>query len=673
MIVSWKWLAEYVQLSMPIAELTERLMMAGLNHESTEAVGDDFAIDLEVTSNRPDCLGHIGVAREVSVLWDQPLRRPAAEPKAATFPVSDHTDVTIECLDLCPRYTARLVRGVKIGPSPDWLTERLATADPSYKPINNVVDVSNYVLLECGQPLHTFDHGKLQGGRIVVRRAQPAEPFVAINHKTYELNNSMCVIADAERPVALGGVMGGAETEVGDQTTDVLIEAAEFSPLSIRGTSRALKLDSPSSYRFERGVDPEGIDWASRRCCDLILELAGGELAQGVVDVGAERLPRQPIKLRFSQLLRVLGISIESDRACQILTALGNEQLALSETEVELLPPSWRRDLTREIDLVEEVGRVHGYEAVPEDVGVSVVASRPGADEWLLARIRETMVACGFHEAMTVSAVDEATSQAFSPWTNAAPLVCQTPVLYRADRLRRSIVPSLLISRRLNETLQNATVELFEIANVYWARAEGLPTEETVLAFTTGGSFLDAKGIVESILQAAGVSPDWEVVEWSDPLLAKGRSAQLRLAGEPIVTLGEVGVDGRKRFELQHDATIAEVRLTPLQQHLQRIRKQQPLSDFPCVSRDLNVVFDESVRWSDVQAIVAKHAGAHLERIDFQDVYRDAERLGEGKKSLLCQITLRSRSGTLTREEADLVREDIVSELATQLKGQLRA
>ncbi len=308
MLVSWNWLKQYVPLSMPLEEFERRLMMAGLNHEGTAEVAGDLAIDLEITSNRPDCLGHIGIAREVAVLWGHPLTLPAANPKESKTPVGGLVKVRIDCPDLCLRYTARVIRGVKIGPSPRWMTRRLETV--GLTAINNVVDISNYVLMECGQPLHTFDFGKLKGGEIIVRRPLAGETIEAIDHKTYPLGPEMCMICDAQDPVAIGGVMGGAQTEIAADTHEVLIEAAEFDPVSIRNTARQLNLHSDSSYRFERRVDPEGLDWASRRCCELILELAGGELAAGMVDVGRRPPRREPIVLRFSQLKRVLGIDV---------------------------------------------------------------------------------------------------------------------------------------------------------------------------------------------------------------------------------------------------------------------------------------------------------------------------------------------------------------------------
>ncbi len=431
MKVSWNWLKDYVDLPSDPEQVAHRLSMSGLNHEESARVGDDLMMDLEVTSNRPDCLGHIGIAREIAVLFDLPLTTPSPNPGSSAPAAADATSVQIDCPTLCPRYTARIIRGVKVGESPAWLRDRLATIGVAS--VNNIVDATNYVMMECRQPLHAFDFRLLKGGRIVVREAKQGESFVAIDHKTYTLAPGMCMICDAERAVAIGGVMGGAESEVSHATTDVLLEAADFDPLSIRTTARVLNLHSPSSHRFERGVDNEAIDWASRRCCELILQIAGGELAEGIVDVvAAAHPPRQPVTLRFSQLPRVLGIDVPTDEARRILRALGCEEQSVSVEEVVVIPPSWRHDLTREIDLVEEVARIYGYDKIPEDAGVAMVPSARSDIERVVWQLRSAAAGLGFHEAMTASVVRDEWSAAFSPWTEAAPLMSDTPMLHGA-------------------------------------------------------------------------------------------------------------------------------------------------------------------------------------------------------------------------------------------------
>ena len=707
MLVSWNWLKQYVPLDMPSEDLERRLMMAGLNHEGTEDVGGDLAIDFEVTSNRPDCLGHIGIAREVAVIFGQKLKLPAADPGAGLPPaipaVENLVKVRIECPDLCLRYTARVIRGVKIGPSPSWMVRRLRTV--GITPVNNVVDISNYVLMECGQPLHTFDFGRLDGGQIVVRRPLPGETIEAIDHKTYVLGPDMCLICDARRPVAIGGVMGGAQTEISAATRDILVESAEFNPVSIRNTARTLNLHSDSSYRFERRVDPEGLDWASRRCCQLILELAGGELAAGMVDVGQPPPRREPIVLRHSQLKRILGIDVLPERVREILVALGceegsgvrdqgsggraqipqsnNQQSTINNQQsasprsplpspLVLIPPSWRRDLTREIDLVEEVGRIHGYDAIPEDVSVPMVPSARRRDDRVLERIRHVLSAAGFDEAVTLSVVDGETSAAMSPWTDAEPLRTQMPVIRGADCLRRSLVPSLLGVRRANEALANAEIELFEIALVYLPRGAELPQEELMLGITSGRDFAFVRGVIEAILDELKIVIPLEADDAGLGLLDGAAACRLRFRDEMLGYVGQLRHESLRQFDLRGPATVAEIRLSPLVEAVELVPQCGAQSPYPAVTRDLNLVVAEAVRWADLAATVRQHGGPCFESLEYRDTYRDPQRLGD-RKSLLFTISLRWAEGTLTSQQADEVRDRIVAACRTAHGAELRA
>lgn len=658
MLVSWNWLKDYVALDMSHDELAERLAMSGLNHEGTKTVGDDLQIDLEVTSNRPDCLGHIGVAREIAVLWNRELTRPAAVPAEGRPKATDLTKVAVQCPELCFRYTARVIRGVKIGPSPTWLTERLAALD--IPAINNVADITNYVMMECGQPLHAFDFAKLNGPEIIVREAQPGEQFEAINHKLYELAPGMCVIADASRAVALGGVMGGADTEVSDDTVDVLIEAADFAPLSIRTTARKLVLHSPSSYRFERRVDPLGVDWASRRCCELILELAGGELAEGVIDVGPETPEREPIVLRFSQLPRVLGIEVPTEEVRRILTDLGCNETNADGATVTVVPPSWRRDLVREIDLVEEIARVHGYDEIPEDASVPMVPSHRSDEDRVLARVRHVLTSAGFDEAITASVVPAEWSDAFSPWSDATPIQASTPMLKGADQLRRSLVPSLLEARRVNESLANPVIELFETARVYLPQGSDLPSEQWTLSIASGGNYYHVKGTIEAILTALNPAARLKVVDTKQTLLDPAKSSELRVEGQLLGYLGGTTKAALKQFGLRTPATVAEISLSTLVDVAKLIPQHVDQSPYPAIDRDMNLIVDEAVRWTSLEDTVRQSAGDCLEAVSYLDTYRDPKKDGAGKKRLLLSITLRSGERTLTNEEADKIRENIV-------------
>jgi phenylalanyl-tRNA synthetase beta chain len=671
MIVSWNWLKQYVTLDMPHSELETRLMMAGLNHESTTDVDGDLAIDVEVTSNRPDCLGHIGVAREIAVLWQRPLAIPPAMPPEDGPPVEKSVQVRIDCPDLCLRYTARVIRGVRIGPSPSWMVRRLKTI--GIAPINNVVDISNYVLMECGQPLHTFDFAKLKGSQIVVRELKPGETIRAIDHRDYRLEPGMCVIADGEDPVAIGGVMGGAVTEISAATTDILIEAAEFDPVAIRNTARALGLHSDSSYRFERRVDPEGIDWASRRCCELILELAGGQLCRGAVDVGQPPPERKPIVLRLDQIERVLGVPVPVETVRQILADLGNAEVRADQKRVEVIPPSWRRDLSREIDLIEEVARIHGYEAIPEDVGVPMVASARRPEDRVLSKVRTVLTAAGFDEAITVSMVDAPTAATLSPWTDAEPLASCWPVLRGADRLRLSLIPSLLGVRRTNEALSNPRIDLFEIAKVYLPRGKKLPDEERMLGIASGRSFEEVKGLIEAVLAALNPAAELEAVEATFDLIEPGACCRLTLDGQPLGILGRLSAEGIKRFDLRGETVVAELRTAPLLQTARLVPRYAPLPAYPAVTRDLNFVVDRRVRWADVARTVETASMPFFEGLEYRETYRDPKQLGPEKKSLLMTLVLRSREGTMTSQQADELRERIVAACRKEHGAELRA
>ena len=661
MIVSYKWLKEYIPLTEDEPVVSNRLAMSGLNHEGSEPVGDDIAVDLEVTSNRPDCLGHIGVAREIAALYDLPLTKPSPEPATGSTPASDVLSVAIEAPELCSRYTARVIRGVKIGPSPAWLVERLATI--GVKPVNNVVDITNYVMMECSQPLHAFDLAKLKGkekqASIIVRKAAKGEKLEAIDHHDYPLDQAMCVIADAEQPIALAGVMGGASSEVSDNTTDLVIESADFAPLSVRTTARQLKLHSPSSFRFERGVDPIGIDWASRRCCQLILDIAGGELLKGVCVAGDPHIEAEPVTLRLSQLSRILGISIPSEEVQRILIKLGCIPTAETSTEIEVQPPTWRRDLTREIDLVEEIARIHGYDQIPEDVGVPMAPSHRSDYDRVVSRVRHVLNAAGFDETLTASVVPEKWSDCLSPWTSTGAIQSSTPMLRGADRLRRSLLPSLLEVRRINESLANAEINLFETAKVYLPK-KGLPEEPVMLGLASDLDFHGLKGVVEALLTELNPAVTLSVEATELPLLHNVRTCKLLIDGELLGFLGEVGEAGRKEFSLRSEASVAELRIDQLERIAQLSPQFTPLSNYPAITQDLNFIVAEEIPWADLEATVRSSAGEELEQIEFREIYRDEKKDGAKRKRLLLTFTLRAADRTLTGEEAEAARNAII-------------
>lgn len=674
MIISTDWLEDYVRAEAPLEEIVERLVMSGLNHEATWRVGNDTAVDLEVTSNRPDCLGHVGVAREVALLFERPLHLPDPRPVEGATPASAAVAVTIDDADVCPSYAARVIRGVKVGPSPTWLADRLRTV--GVEPVNNVVDVTNYVMLECGQPLHAFDLARVRGGRIIVRRAREGERFLAINHKEYLLTPGMAVIADAGGPVALAGVMGGAESEISPATVDVLLESAQFAPLVVRAAARGLVLASASSYRFERGPDPAAVEWAGRRAAALIQELAGGEVLAGSVTAGTLAGRQASVDLRHTRVAEVLGVAVSAERQREILTGLGFVREAACDERCRWRSPSWRRDVTREIDLVEEIARIEGYARVPEDRPIHAKPVEHSARERTIRAAGEVLVAAGMCEAMTRSVVPETLDAGGSPWTDMPPLKVSPALVRGADRLRRSLLQSLLEARGYNRSVGAPHGDLFEVARAYLPRgaaAEGdSPLEEPLLAsFVGAGPFAVAKGRVEAVLQRLGfgtrdgTTPAYRPVAL--PLFAPGRACEIVVerggATVRVGVIGEIAPATLERFGLEGSVSAAELRLDVLESEVGRPQVLVPPSEFPAVERDVNLVVDRGVTWGELSRAIRTSAGAAgvLEEARPVEVWEDEARLGAGRKSVVVGLRLRSRSGTISGEDAKRIVDGIVA------------
>lgn len=678
MIVSWNWLSEYLRLEMSVDQLAEKLALSGLNHESTEDVGGDLAIDLEVTSNRPDCLNHLGIAREIGVLFEIPVKWHEPLPKSSETSNSVFNLAKVENHEplLCPHFTARVVTGATVKESPWWLRKRLETL--GVRPISNIVDITNYVLFECGQPLHAYDLVKLSGHRLEVRRAKIGEELIAINGKTYKLHPNMLVIADAERPVGLAGVMGGLETEISSSSKDILIESARFDSISVRNTSRELGLFSPSSHRFERPMDFEKTDWASRRCVEMILDLAGGQLAPGLVEVGGSKRERLPIRLRQSQIERVLGIQIGQSTVLDIMNRLGLQSSGESVLgESSWTAPSWRSDLDREIDLIEEVARVYGYEHIPEDKPIPLAIASRSRRERVESGVREVLTGQGLFEAVTYSLISEELSKPITGDLSAGmfPIRLEHSSRKKETTLRPSLAPSLIEVRSYNQSHGADNVSFFELAHVYLPQPDqDLPNESVRVSAVCGGDWRSAKGLAEAIASRFQVKHLLETrlsetAVWS--ILDPQSSAELYLGGRRWGVFGNMTKEALQSKGLRVACAVVELDLGPLIDLAELQPQYRKLPDQPGVMRDLSLVVPDSVRWSEIARVAHKSGGPLLEGVEFLDTFRGGN-LANGTQSLHFGMTFRDSQRTLSGEEADQAVGEIVKACSAEFGAALR-
>ena len=670
MNISYQWLKEYVQSDLGAREAAEVLSRIGLNVDSiTDLAGGDACLLVEVTSNRPDCLGHLGVARELAAALAARVRLPEVSFPELAETADRLIRVAIEELDLCPLYTARLIRGVKIGPSPAWMAARLEAV--GVRPVNNVVDVTNYVMMEQGQPLHAFDYAALAEHRIVVRRARPGEHFTAIDHLGHTLSPDRLVIADARRPVALAGVMGGADTEISDRTADVLLEAAVFDPLSIRTTARTLAMASESSYRFERRVDPCWTDWASRRACQLIVQVAGGRVARGAVTVGRPPAAPRELALRVARIETLLGMAVASGAAADILSRLECEVLEASPQRIRVRVPSWRPDLEREVDLIEEVARHYGYEKIPESRQPRLALTTRTKTERVREIVSHVLTAAGYSEAVTFTFTSHDHATRFRRRdVTAEPLVCRGTPLAVRESLVEGVVESLAVNRNAGEP----DARLFEIAKRFVPVADKeLPQEDAMLALAGGRDFQAVRGALEEIFDALRVSGRMKFVATDRyPDLDPDASAEILMDEEPVGMIGRTTRPAAAAFDLDEPPIVAELQYAPLVAAAGLQTTYKPLPQFPAIVRDLAVVVDEAVAWALIEETVTTAGVEALESVEPVDVYR-GKQVPAGKKSVAFRFTLRSKGETLTGEQADQMQARILAALGKAVGAALRS
>jgi len=667
MKISSHWLRDFVDFKVDYRRLADELTLAGIAVEGISGEGDNTVFEMEITTNRPDAMNHYGVAREISALYDLPLR--PIDPKLPA--AKGKSDVTIEIQEpeLCPRFTAQEISGATVKPSPSKIAIRLALLDQ--RPISNTVDATNYVLWESGKPTHVFDLDLLEGRKLVIRKARAGETLKTLDGIERKLTTEDLVVADAKKPVGLAGVMGGYDTMITEKTRNILIESAWWDPATVRRMSKRHGIHTDASHRFERGADFESTVPSTNRVAELILQSGGGELVGGVIDVIARKLDLAPIELDRREVKRILGEEIGDVEISRILTRLGFVLMAGHEDAYLVQIPSWRLDVEREIDLIEEIARLHGYDkfanTLPAYAGE--VVERPDAAKD--AKLRTALLALGYHETISLTFISKDDAKRFSA---ATAVELANPISDEASVMRTSMLPGMLnmLAYNLNRGTEN--VRLFETGNVFEAAGESTRELKRLCIGTTGSaveggvhqparplSFFDVKGDVEDLLAPFAswtLYYDANTADYYHP----GRSARAVMDGTTVAQFGQLHPDVAAARKLRQDVFVGEIFLDRLYQHDLRQVRYEVLPRFPAVERDFSFVFGDSVLFETTRQSVAGLGIAELRSFSSVEIFR-GDKVGAGKYSILLRAKFQSGERTL--------RDDEVADWAERIKRTL--
>ncbi len=694
MKIVYKWLKDFVEVSAAPDELASRLALSGTNIGGIENGPHGAVIDAEVSSNRPDCLGHYGIAREVSAVYKLPLKPVTPKPpESAAAKAGDAVRVEIQSPELCGRFTARVIRGTKIQPSPQWLKDRLEASGVAS--INNVVDATNYVMLELGHALHAFDYDKVRDHRIVVRRAKPSEKIRTLDGIERALEPNICMICDGDgsRAVGIGGIMGGAETEISFSTKNILIECAWFDPVAIRRAARNLKLHTEASTRFGRGADLEMAELASRRCAELVLQLAGGELLSGVVDVYPGKRAPKKILLTRAELLRVMGADVSDKEIEATLSALGFAPVRVDQNRGaegsllatwECTQPSWRAEVEREIDLIEEVARIYGLDKFPPRLPVARQGAARLPHYEAEARLRERLIGLGYREILTIPHVAEDRDALFRP-PDVQPARLANPLSEEANVLKSTGIATMTAALEWNLNRGQRNVRLFEIGRQYRLRgsesvetpiltlgATGQAREKGLYDTAREYSFADLKGDIDALGALAG-GFTWN--EGGPAWLHPARRGRVALQTEAIGEAGELTRSVAEELKLRQEIFLAELQLPPLYSAIRAAkesRKYEPVPRFPAVERDFSLLLSDGTHFADVAGAIRSLNIREITSIEAIDLYR-GKNVPAGQYSLLVRVTFQSRESTLTEAQLTDFSARIIAVLEKQLGARLRA
>ena len=669
------WLEDFVEIRESPGELAEALTMAGLAVDEVDTADGETVFEFDITANRPDAMNHLGIAREISALYGRPLKRPAAEVPETDPPASERAAIEIADADLCARYSGRVALGVEVKPSPEWLRNRIELC--GIRSINNIADLTNYVLLEMGHPTHAFDLDLLEDSKIIVRRAQPGETLRTLDGIDRTLAVDHLVIADGKRAVALAGVMGGEETEISGSTHNVLFEAAWFDPGTIRRTSRHFALHTDASHRFARGADVGATAWAAERLAALLGMVSRGSVLRGVVDTYARKIERPAILLRRAALKRILGVDVPDEEVVRILAALEFPAQARAEGWQVALP-THRLDVEREIDLVEEVARIYGYNRLPSHLPAGSTTPVEAAFAAEEKAVRVTARALGYDETIALSFISSGEARQFG---RGEPVALRNPLSETQDVLRNTSVPSMLRALEWNLNRNETSVRLMELGRLYRG-GKGEYEEPRVLTLGATGlaapeslghagkpfDFYELKSDVEAVVANFDVSPSYTADELPPYYLA-GRAARVTDDGEVLAYFGEVDPQSLEGRKIRQPAFVAEIFLDPLKKDSLRRPKHRALPRVPAVHRDFSLFVPEGTAFEDIRTAVGKPE--FLVLLEPREVFR-GEQVPDGFYSLLLRAAWQKRTESLTDEEVNGYAEQLLATLTEKLKVRQR-
>jgi len=681
MKASLKWLGEYVKIKMRPEDLAETLTMAGVHVASLEKIGDDYVFEFEITSNRNDCLSMIGIAREIAAITGNKLKIPkdlsSALKKGKKKTSRGNIKIEVKNKNLCPRYTDRVIRNLKVGPSPEWLKERLKAI--GLRPVNNVVDITNFLLIETGQPMHAFDLDKING-KVIIRKAEKSETIKTIDGSTRMLEKDMLLITDSKTPIAIAGVMGGLDAEVSSATKNILLESAWFDSISVRRTARKLGISTESSYRFERKIDKSMVLPASIRAAHMIQELAGGEIGE-LIDTGTKKDVLKTIKVDPEKVNKVLGIKIPLKRQKDILQSLGC-LIKKKGKSLEVKIPIRRQDISQEVDVTEEIARIYGYNRIPDTIPAIIGNTSLMDKESIVKReSRKILSSMGLNEIMTYNLVPENLLDAFQIEKDDVARV-QNPLSQEQEVLTQTLLLGMLKAIAWNINRKNKNLSLYEIGKTYIHREKSAYDEELKLSIALTGifsdnwlsgrrkvTFFDLKGILETFLGKLGIynvdfRPKSDTPDFS-------AAAQIECSGKLIGVLGKLDKRVLDHFDIQEEVYAAEISLAKIIE-IAKIDKQfKPIPRFPSVVRDISLLLENDVIADNIVQCVRSADSGLVKKISLVDIYK-GKQIPPGKKGLLYRIEYRDDSKTLTDKEVEELHSKIKNSLVSKLGASFR-